>query len=96
MGLGKATTFSLKEARERAGKARQLVEDGVDPIDHRIAERDLRFKEARERLTFKQAADEFLDRHADGWKNDKHREQWRNTLADHAFPNSATDRLPRL
>ena len=86
MGLGKATTFSLKEARERARKARQLVEDGVDPIDHRIAERDLRFKEARERLTFKQAADEFLNLHADGWKNDKHREQWRNTLADHAFP----------
>ena len=32
-GLGPADTFSLKEARLRARAARQLLKDGVDPID---------------------------------------------------------------
>ncbi len=37
LGLGPADTFSLKEARERARAARQLLADGIDPIDHRKA-----------------------------------------------------------
>jgi hypothetical protein len=32
MGLGSAATFSLKEARERARSARQLLADGIDPL----------------------------------------------------------------
>jgi Arm DNA-binding domain len=31
MGLGSANTFTLKEARERARAARQLLADGKDP-----------------------------------------------------------------
>src|SRR5262245_34403283 len=42
MGLGAVHTFSLAEARERARKMRQLVTDGFDPIEHRLAERDKR------------------------------------------------------
>ncbi len=33
LGLGSATAFNLKEARERARSARQLLADGVDPLD---------------------------------------------------------------
>ena len=39
MGLGSVDDFSLKEARERAHKARQLVADGIDPIEVRKAQR---------------------------------------------------------
>jgi integrase len=85
-GLGSAADFTLKEGRERARKARQLLADGIDPIEAKIAAKDAAAKEARERLTFRQAAKQFLDLHADGWKNDKHREQWKSTLAEHAFP----------
>lgn len=35
MGLGSINTFTLKEARERARKYRQLVADGIDPIEDR-------------------------------------------------------------
>lgn len=35
MGLGSLDTFSLKEARERARQCRQLVADGIDPIEAR-------------------------------------------------------------
>src|ERR1700733_1108927 len=56
MGLGPIHTVSLKEARERARKARQLLLDGVDPIEARLAERDAQRREETERITFKQAA----------------------------------------
>src|SRR4051812_45592507 len=57
MGLGPVHTVSLKEARERARKARLLLLDGKDPIEARIAERDAQHKEETERITFKQASE---------------------------------------
>src|SRR5262245_35769179 len=33
MGLGPCADFSLEEARERARLARQLLKDGIDPLD---------------------------------------------------------------
>ena len=35
MGLGPVDDFTLDEARERARRARQLLKDGIDPIDAR-------------------------------------------------------------
>ena len=40
LGLGALHTLSLAEARQRAPAARQLVLDGVDPIDARRAQRE--------------------------------------------------------
>ena len=40
MGLGSASVFSLKEARERARLARQKISDKIDPLEVRRAERD--------------------------------------------------------
>ena len=60
MGLGSIKDFSFKEARERARAKRQLLADGVDPIEAKISAKDAAAKEARERLTFKQATDDFL------------------------------------
>src|SRR5476651_375196 len=39
MGLGPVDDFTLDEARERARKARQLLKDGIDPLEARKAER---------------------------------------------------------
>jgi integrase len=86
MGLGSVKAFSLKEARERARRSRQLLADGLDPIEHRLASRDLDAKVARERITFKEATEQFLAVHEAGWRNAKHRAQWRSTLKAHAFP----------
>ena len=38
MGLGSVNDFSLAEARERARRQRQLLADGIDPIDQRRAQ----------------------------------------------------------
>jgi integrase len=86
MGLGSLDTFSLAEARERARQCRQMLADGVDPIEARHAERDARRKKEAERITFREAATKFLNVHESGWRNEKHRAQWRSTLQTYAYP----------
>ena len=86
MGLGSIDTFTLKEARERARKYRQLLADGIDPIEDRLKKRDEARADASERMLFKDAAQLFLDVHTQGWRNEKHRQQWRNTLRTYAYP----------
>ena len=41
MGLGGIDKVNLRQARERARQCRELVEQGIDPIDHRRSERAL-------------------------------------------------------
>ena len=86
MGVGALHTVSLAEARERARQARQLLLDGVDPIEAKRATRDEAKAEATERMLFKDAVTRFLDVHQATWKNAKHRQQWANTLRDYAKP----------
>jgi integrase len=86
MGIGPLKTFNLNEARERAKKARQLLKDGIDPLEARAAARDAKRKEEAENVTFKEAAEKYISLHESGWRNLKHRQQWRNTLKDFAYP----------
>lgn len=86
MGLGSPQTFTLKEARERARKCRQLVADGIDPIEERRRRRDETRADDAGRILFKDAVAKFLEVHQNTWKNAKHRQQWANTLRDYARP----------
>ena len=90
MGLGSINTFTLKEARERARSFRQLLADGIDPIEDRLRRRDEARAQTAGQMMFKDAAQRFLDVHADGWRNDKHRQQWTNTLKTYAYPTLGT------
>jgi integrase len=85
LGLGPLHTVDLKEARERARKARQLLLDGIDPLEARAAARDALRKEDAEKISFKEAAEQYITLHESGWRNAKHRQQWRNTLRDYAY-----------
>jgi integrase len=85
MGLGSASEFSLKEARERARQARQLLADGVDPLASKHAERQAaKFAEQR-KLTFAEAAQRYFDQNESKWRSAKHREQFLGTLKAHVF-----------
>lgn len=90
MGLGSVQDWSLAEARERARKFRQLLDDDIDPLTHRDQARQQRLlaeEEARKQhRTFKECAEEYHKANADDWKNAKHRDQWINTLTSYAFP----------
>ena len=86
MGLGKASAFTLKEARRRAREQRQLLADHVDPIDHRRAERAKKAAAKASSITFAEAAQRYFDQHEGGWRNAKHRQQFINSLRDYAYP----------
>jgi hypothetical protein len=52
LGLGKPSDFSLHEARQRAKAARQLLADGLDPIDAKKTQRQQQALEAARNITF--------------------------------------------
>jgi integrase len=80
MGLGSLTTFTLAEARDRARKMRQLVADGIDPIDDRNKTRSA----AATALTFRQCAERYVAAHEAGWRNGGG--PWLASLARYVFP----------
>jgi integrase len=80
MGLGPLNTTSLAKARERAQKARDLLAEGIDPLEARDANRLQKRVEAAKSMTFKQCADAYIKANRSGWKNDKHSAQWSATF----------------
>jgi integrase len=86
MGLGPYPHVTLKEARERAEKARRDLRDGIDPIDARKEAYSARIASTATVRTFEQCAAEYIAAKEPEWKNAKHGEQWRNTLATYAYP----------
>jgi integrase len=86
MGLGSAAEFTLKEARERARAARQLLADRIDPlVSKQAAEEAARLAAAR-KLTFADAARLYFDQNEKRWRNISHREEFLRTLREYAFP----------
>ena len=86
MGLGSLDTIGLAEAREKAGECRHLRLQGIDPIDHRDAERRAQAVATAKSITFEEAADRYIAAHRAGWRNIKHASQWTNTLGTYAYP----------
>ena len=86
MGLGGLDTFNLQEARERARECRQMVAQGLDPIEERRKKRDAETAAKDTRVTFEEAAERYIEAHETSWKNEKHRAQWKSTLVTYAFP----------
>jgi integrase len=86
MGLGSLRKVSLADARAKAAECHKLLDDHVDPIEHRARARAAAALTNTKTITFKEAADAYVTAHRPGWKNIKHATQWRQTLTDHAEP----------
>lgn len=87
MGLGSARDHTLAQARERAGDARKLVLQGIDPIDQRRDQRVPAPPTATANdKTFKYCAEEYIRTHRSGWKNTHHANQWVNSLETYVYP----------
>src|SRR5215471_11990486 len=78
MGLGTPATVSLADAREKAGNARWMVAQGIDPIHER--------KRTGGVPTFGEIADHVREALSAGFRNEKHKAQWKTTLATYAAP----------
>ena len=86
MGLGSCATFSIKEARERARASRQLLADGVDPIEHRNEKRNAKRAAEAKHITFAEATERYIKTHAVKWTSAKHASQWRSSVEQFAYP----------
>jgi hypothetical protein len=62
----------LSEAREQARKYHQLLDDGIDRIEHRQAERKKNLLATMQKRTSEQCAREYYDLYSGTWKNAKH------------------------
>jgi integrase len=80
MGLGSAADFTLAEAKEKARKQRQLLAEGVDPLDAKREKKAAAKLEAAKTLTFGAAAKQVVDTHRLSWRNAKHAAQWSTTF----------------
>ena len=85
MGLGTYQDVSIIEARKSAEAARELIRNGIDPINARKADKKARTSDAQA-LTFEKAARQFHGDNKPGWKNSKHAAQWITTLETYMFP----------
>ncbi|MFZ2068519.1 MAG: integrase arm-type DNA-binding domain-containing protein [Xanthobacteraceae bacterium] len=86
MGLGAYPEISLAAARKLAEKFRRLIQEGVDPIEHRRTERAAQRVASAKVLTFDECARAFIADHESAWRNAKHRAQWSSTLNRYASP----------
>src|SRR5262245_24468717 len=78
-GLGPSADFPRSGARRRATELRQLVRDGIDPIEQRAARRSSAGLAARRAMSFRQCAEAYIEAHRAGWRNSKHAAQWPST-----------------
>ena len=87
IGLGGYTTTNgVAEARRKALEARDMIRQGIDPVeDKRSVKAALRAARLTG-VTFKQAAEDYIASNKAGWKSPKHAAQWASTLANYAFP----------
>ena len=85
-GLGSYGDLPLAKARKKARQARDLVLEGIDPIEAKREQRYTLRAAIAKRMTFDQCVTGYIDTHGDAWRNPKHRQQWQNTLDTYAGP----------
>lgn len=76
MGLGGLSSVGLAKARQKAQAARELIADGIDPLEAKRASAAV--------PTFGEMADAVVADLGPQWRNEKHRAQWAATLTTDA------------
>jgi integrase len=86
MGLGSLRKVSLAEARRKAADCHRLLEEHIDPIEHRTKVRASAALDNAKTITFKEASNRYIAMRSRGLKNAKHAAQWGTTIATYAEP----------
>ena len=81
--LGVYPDVSLQQARERREEARKMVADGIDPIQHRKAQKAA--KQDRLAHSFEVIAREWLDKYSPTWSPEHSKRNYQNMEKD-IFP----------
>jgi integrase len=86
MGLGSLNVLGLKDAREQAREYCALRLQGIDPRQHRDAQRAAATAASMKSITFDSAAQAYIAAHRDEWRSEKHAQEWPSSLRRHVFP----------
>jgi integrase len=86
MGLGSLRKVSLADARRKAAECHKLLDDHIDPIEHRTQTRAAAALANAKSITFKEASARYIAMRSKGLKNAKHAAQWGTTIATYAEP----------
>ena len=86
MGLGSLRKVSLADARRKAAECHKLLDDHIDPIEHRSQVRAASALASTQSITFKEASAQYIAVRRKGLKNAKHAAQWATTIATYAEP----------
>jgi integrase len=86
MGLGTYPEVTLQRAREKAQECRRLKAEGIDPIEHKHAERaSLRATKPRV-PTFDECAAACMTSRSQGWRSAQHGDAWEWSLRTYVSP----------
>nr|BBD50129.1 putative P4-family integrase [Haliea sp. ETY-M] len=86
IGLGGFPGVTLSMARDRAREAKQLIFEGIDPVDHRRALRSALAREQEKTRTFKQVAEKFAKKKGAEFKTTKQLQKLEGHLRDYIYP----------
>lgn len=86
IGLGGYPDVTLEAARERAREARELIRQGIDPLEARKTARAALMAAKVRQMTFDDAAAACYKSKAHEFRNRKHSLQWKSTLDTYASP----------
>lgn len=83
IGLGPFPEVSLFEAREAAGKAKDAIRSGTDPVEERKAARMALIEPQKKGLSFWEMLEEHAAKKFPELGTERYRGQWRVTVEEH-------------
>ena len=86
IGLGAYPAISLAQARQKATETKEVIKEGVDPVEQKRSAKSLLIASQAKEMIFEVAALRYLEAKSGEWKNAKHALQWQTTLQNYAFP----------
>lgn len=86
IGLGAYPATTLAQARERARQHKDLIAQGIDPIEQKKAAQSALLAQQAKEITFQQCAHAYVDIHSSSWKNAKHIQNWGRSLELYVYP----------
>jgi integrase len=94
ISLGGYPEIGLKQARERAVEARNLLNKGRNPIEEKNATKVIVLK--ANAPFFREFAMDYIETMRPRWRNPKHAEQWVSTIERYAIPYIGQMRLEEI
>jgi integrase len=85
MGLGSYPDVSIVQAREEARKYREILRQGIDPLDHRRGARQANITARENRVTFKDETERYIALHSTAW-TPRFASDWRSSVEQYASP----------